>query len=178
MAIIVFTNGCFDVLHRGHVELLTRARALGDRLVVGLNTDASVRAIKGPGRPFVAQEDRAAVLRGLRSVDGLVFFDDPTPQQLIEELRPDVLVKGGDWPMDQIVGADFVRSYGGRVVSVPLREGYATTALAARIAAAVSANASTVATTRANASMAAAESANASTAAPDAKTAAPADRPR
>ena len=195
MAIIVFTNGCFDVLHRGHVELLIRARALGDRLVVGLNTDASVRAIKGPGRPFVAQEDRAAVLRGLRSVDGLVFFDEPTPQRLIEELRPDVLVKGGDWPMDQIVGADFVRSYGGRVVSVPLREGYATTALAASIAAAVGANASTAAAVSANASIAAAVSANASsapaiganaspaaasvsTAAPDAKAAAPADRPR
>jgi rfaE bifunctional protein nucleotidyltransferase chain/domain len=135
MPVIVFTNGCFDVLHRGHVELLTRARALGDRLVVGLNSDASVRALKGPDRPFVAQADRAAVLRGLRSVDGLVLFDELTPIQLIAELRPDILVKGGDWPADRIVGAELVRRYGGRVVSLPLLEGYGTTALAARIAA-------------------------------------------
>ncbi len=135
MPVIVFTNGCFDVLHRGHVELLTRARALGDRLVVGLNSDASVRALKGPDRPFVSQEDRAAVLRGLRSVDGLVLFDELTPIRLIAELHPDVLVKGGDWPADGIVGAELVRRYGGRVVSLPLLEGYGTTALAARIAA-------------------------------------------
>ncbi len=133
---VVFTNGCFDVLHPGHVDFLARARALGDRLVVGLNSDASVRAIKGPARPFVPQADREAVLRALRSVDDVRIFDEPTPARLIAELRPDVLVKGGDWPPDQIVGADLVRSYGGRVCSLPLLGEHSTSALAQRIAAA------------------------------------------
>jgi rfaE bifunctional protein nucleotidyltransferase chain/domain len=102
---VVFTNGCFDVLHPGHVDLLERARALGDRLVVGLNSDASVRALKGPGRPIYPQGDRVLMLRALRSVDEVLVFDEPTPARLIEELSPDVLVKGGDWPVDRIVGA-------------------------------------------------------------------------
>ena len=131
---IVFTNGVFDLLHRGHVEYLTEARALGDRLVVGLNSDDSVRRLaKGPGRPLVSEADRAAVLAGLRSVDLVVVFGDDTPERLIHELRPDVLAKGGDWAQAAIVGRGFVESYGGRVVSVPLRAGFSTTNLIERI---------------------------------------------
>jgi rfaE bifunctional protein nucleotidyltransferase chain/domain len=133
---LVFTNGCFDLLHPGHVDFLARARALGDRLVVGLNSDASVRAIKGAGRPFLTQDDRASMLRSLRCVDDVVIFDEPTPARLIAELKPDVLVKGGDWAPEEIVGADAVRRHGGRVVSLPLRPGYSTTALSERIGAA------------------------------------------
>jgi rfaE bifunctional protein kinase chain/domain/rfaE bifunctional protein nucleotidyltransferase chain/domain len=129
---IVFTNGCFDMLHPGHVDLLERARALGDRLVVGLNSDASVRALKGPGRPLVPQEERARMLRSLRSVDEVIIFDEPTPERLIEELAPDVLVKGGDWPVDRIVGAEAVLRRGGQVISLPFRLPYSTTALIER----------------------------------------------
>ena len=136
MSILVFTNGCFDLIHPGHIDLLERARALGDRLAVGLNSDTSVRAIKGSGRPFVPQEDRAVMLRALRCVDEVIIFDEPTPARLIEELKPDVLVKGGDWPVDQIVGADTVLRKGGKVLSLPLRPGYSTTALIERILAA------------------------------------------
>ena len=133
---LVFTNGRFDLIHWGHVDLLDRARALGDRLVVGLNSDASVRAIRGDGRPpLVPQEARAAVLRSLRSVDEVMVFDEPTPVRLIEALKPNILVKGGDWPVDHIVGADIVRRHGGTVLSLPLRPGYSTTALVERIAA-------------------------------------------
>jgi rfaE bifunctional protein kinase chain/domain/rfaE bifunctional protein nucleotidyltransferase chain/domain len=131
----VFTNGCFDVLHPGHVDLLDRARSLGDRLVVGLNSDASVRALKGPGRPLVPQEERALMLRSLRSVDEVIIFDEPTPARLIEELSPDVLVKGGDWPVDRIVGAEAVLRRGGRVISLPFRLPYSTTGLVERITA-------------------------------------------
>jgi rfaE bifunctional protein nucleotidyltransferase chain/domain len=131
---VVFTNGCFDVLHPGHIDLLERARSLGDRLVVGLNSDASVRAIKGPGRPIIPQEDRALVLRALRAVDEVIVFDEETPARLIEELGPDVLVKGGDWPVEKIVGAESVLRRGGRVVSLPFRRPYSTTALAGRMA--------------------------------------------
>jgi|SRR5918911_1879257 D-sedoheptulose 7-phosphate isomerase len=133
MGILVFTNGCFDVIHPGHIDLLERARALGDRLVVGLNSDASVRAIRGAGRPLVSEEDRATVLRGLRAVDEVVIFDEPTPTRLIEELQPDVLVKGGDWTPDRIIGADTVLRKGGRVLSLPLKPGYSTTALVEKI---------------------------------------------
>jgi D-sedoheptulose 7-phosphate isomerase len=129
MEVIVFTNGCFDILHPGHIDLLQQARELGTKLIVGINSDQSVRAIKGSPRPFVSENDRAAVLRGLKSVDEVFIFDDPTPQRLIEQLKPHVLVKGGDWADDQIVGADFVRGLGGRVVSIPLRTGYSTSAL-------------------------------------------------
>lgn len=127
--VVVFTNGCFDLLHPGHVDLLQRARAEGDRLVVGINSDASVAAIKGPDRPFVCEQDRAAMLRALRCVDEVILFDEPTPLSLIEAVCPDVLVKGGDWPIDQIVGAEFVRGRGGRVLSLPLLSGYSTTAI-------------------------------------------------
>ena len=131
---IVFTNGVFDLLHRGHVEYLADAKALGDRLVVGINSDPSARRLaKGPGRPLVGADDRAAVVAGLRAVDLVAVFDDDTPERLIHEVRPDVLAKGGDWAVEAIVGRAFVESYGGRVVSVPLREGFSTTALVERM---------------------------------------------
>ena len=130
---IVFTNGVFDLLHRGHAEYLARARALGERLLVGVNSDASVRRLKGPARPIVIAEDRAALLEALACVDLAVIFDDDTPARLIEAVRPDLLVKGGDWAVEQIVGREFVESYGGRVLSIPLREGCGTSALIQRI---------------------------------------------
>ena len=123
----VFTNGCFDLLHPGHVDLLERARALGDRLIVGLNSDASVRALKGPSKPYVGEQDRRRMLSALRAVDEVVIFDDLDPLRLIESLRPDVLVKGGDWPIERIVGASFVLARGGEVRSLPLLPGYSTT---------------------------------------------------
>ncbi len=123
----VFTNGCFDLLHPGHVDLLERARALGDRLIVGLNSDASVRALKGPSKPYVGEQDRRRMLSALRAVDEVVIFDDLDPLRLIESLRPDVLVKGGDWPVERIVGASFVLARGGEVRSLPLLPGYSTT---------------------------------------------------
>lgn len=133
MAVTVFTNGCFDLIHPGHIDLLERARALGDRLVVGINSDASVKSIKGAGRPLLSQEDRAEVLRGLRSVDEVMVFDELTPERLIEEVKPDVLVKGGDWPIEQIVGAKFVLDRGGRVHSLPLKDSCSTSDVIERI---------------------------------------------
>lgn len=130
---LVFTNGCFDLLHPGHVDLLQRARALGDRLIVGLNSDASVSSLKGPTRPIWNEQERAAMLLALRCVDQVVIFNERTPQRLIEDLRPDVLVKGGDWPADKIVGAKTVLKYGGEVHSLPLLDGYSTTSLIARL---------------------------------------------
>ena len=130
---VVFTNGCFDILHPGHVDLLTRAKALGTKLVVGINSDASVRQIKGAGRPVVAQEDRKAVLLGLKAVDEVIVFDELTPERLITEIRPDVLVKGGDWTVDQIVGAETVRAYGGEVHSLPLVPGHSSSDIIDRI---------------------------------------------
>jgi D-beta-D-heptose 7-phosphate kinase/D-beta-D-heptose 1-phosphate adenosyltransferase len=123
---VVFTNGCFDLLHRGHVELLARARALGDVLVVGLNSDDSVRRLKGPGRPLVKAADRALVLAALQCVDYVCLFGEDTPAQLIAEVLPDVLVKGEDYPLEAIVGRDTVERTGGRVVTVPLVPGYST----------------------------------------------------
>lgn len=130
---IVFTNGCFDVLHRGHVDFLSRAKALGTRLVVGLNSDESVKQIKGARRPFQAQEDRKAILEGLSSVDEVIIFEELTPERLIHQLKPDILVKGGDWKPDEIVGADFVKANGGQVFSIPLVEGYSSTAVLERM---------------------------------------------
>jgi len=130
---VVFTNGIFDVLHRGHVALLCAARAEGDLLVVGLNTDASARRLKGPGRPVNRAEDRAFVLGGLACVDAVVLFDEDTPAELIAALQPDVLVKGADYGPGQIVGADLVEARGGRVVRVPLEPGFSTTGLIARM---------------------------------------------
>lgn len=131
---VVFTNGCYDLLHPGHVDLLARARAEGDLLVLGLNTDASVRRLgKAPDRPVNPLDVRAFVLAHLASVDFVTFFDEDTPAQLIALLEPDVLVKGGDWPVERIVGRDCVQARGGRVLSLPLLEGWSTTALLARI---------------------------------------------
>lgn len=131
---IVFTNGCFDILHRGHVEYLEEAAALGDRLIVGLNSDASVRRQgKGDDRPFNDQDSRALVLAALRCVDAVVVFDEDTPRDLIGEVRPDVLVKGGDWAVSDIVGGDLVTAAGGEVRSLKLVEGFSTTSLVERI---------------------------------------------
>jgi D-beta-D-heptose 7-phosphate kinase/D-beta-D-heptose 1-phosphate adenosyltransferase len=124
---IVFTNGCFDILHVGHVTLLQRARREGDRLVVGVNTDESVSRLKGPSRPIIGEEERSKVLAALSSVDAVILFDEPTPMALIHAIRPHVLVKGGDYTEDTVVGAKEVRSWGGKVVLVPLVEGFSTT---------------------------------------------------
>ena len=130
---IVFTNGVFDLLHRGHAESLEDARALGDRLVVGLNDDASVTRLKGAPRPFVPERERAEVVAALACVDLAVLFSEDTPARLIEEIEPDVLVKGGDWPVESIVGREFVEGRGGRVLNIPLRPGFSTTRLWDRI---------------------------------------------
>jgi rfaE bifunctional protein nucleotidyltransferase chain/domain len=130
---IVFTNGCFDLLHPGHVGSLEQARALGDALIVGLNSDASVRQLKGAGRPVLPERERAEILAGLECVDAVVIFDEPTPREVIARLLPDVLVKGGDWPGDQIVGREEVEASGGRVVSIPVVPGYSTTAILQKI---------------------------------------------
>lgn len=130
---VVFTNGCFDLVHAGHVKVLERARALGDVLVIGLNGDASVRRLKGPGRPILHEQDRALLLGGLACVDYVVIFREATPQRLIERLQPDVLVKGSDWAQGKIVGADVVQARGGRIVRVPLLEGRSTSHLLQRI---------------------------------------------
>ncbi|MEO8733924.1 MAG: D-glycero-beta-D-manno-heptose 1-phosphate adenylyltransferase [Flavobacteriales bacterium] len=131
---IVFTNGVFDILHRGHVSYLEEAAALGHRLVVGLNSDSSVKRLgKGEDRPLNSEDDRAAVLIALRSVDAVVIFDQDTPMELIQAIGPDVLVKGGDWTVDKIVGGEYVQGYGGQVRSLPLLEGRSTTSLVERI---------------------------------------------
>lgn len=131
---LVFTNGCFDLLHRGHVECLERARALGDALLVAINTDASVRRLdKGPERPLMPAEDRAIVLAALECVDWVTSFHEDTPEALIAELRPDVLVKGGDYTEDEVAGAAAVRGGGGRVVIVPIVAGRSTSSLLRRI---------------------------------------------
>ncbi len=126
---VVFTNGCFDLLHPGHVRLLERAREEGDFLIVGMNSDASVRRIKGPGRPLLPEAKRAEALRALEAVDRVVLFDEPTPLQLIETLVPDVLVKGADWEETAIVGREVVLAAGGRVLRVDLVPGRSTTSL-------------------------------------------------
>lgn len=130
---VVFTNGVFDLLHAGHVDVLLAARALGDALVVGINSDASVRRLKGPTRPIRSAEERAYLLAALAAVDAVVMFDEDTPLELIRALQPDVLVKGGDYTEDTIVGAPDVRARGGQVVVVPLTPGHSTTATIERI---------------------------------------------
>jgi D-beta-D-heptose 7-phosphate kinase/D-beta-D-heptose 1-phosphate adenosyltransferase len=130
---LVFTNGCFDLLHAGHVRYLSEARALGDALVVALNSDRSVRALKGEGRPILKQQERAEVIAALEVVDYVIIFDEETPRELIAALLPDVLVKGGDWPLDEIVGRDEVEVAGGRVLSLPYVEGSSTTEIIERI---------------------------------------------
>lgn len=131
---IVFTNGCFDILHRGHIDYLSKAKSLGDMLIVGLNSDASVRKLKGGLRPVVSQKNRAIVLSGLEAVDFLVIFDDLTPLRLIKTIKPDVLVKGGDWKKGDIVGSIFVESYSGKVKSLPYIKRFSTSALIKKIA--------------------------------------------
>lgn len=129
---IIFTNGCFDLLHVGHVILLEDARSEGDRLIVGINSDESVRLLKGPSRPIVPETSRARVLAGLAAVDAVIVFGEPTPLELMKVLRPDVIVKGGDYSANEIVGAREVVSWGGRVKIVPFVEGFSTTGLISR----------------------------------------------
>jgi len=130
---VVFTHGVFDILHRGHVEYLTEARALGQALILGLNSDESVHRLKGPGRPLVKQADRAAVLAALEAISAVVMFDQDTPRELINYLKPDVLVKGGDYRTEDIVGNQEVRSWGGEVRVIPFRTGFSTTEFLKRI---------------------------------------------
>lgn len=130
---VAFTNGCFDILHQGHVDYLQKARALGDYLCVGLNADVSVKMIKGAKRPIVPQEERAFVLAGLACVDFVVIFEEPDPYNLIKLVKPDILVKGADWSKDKVIGADYVESYGGRVELMPLVEGRSSTNIIATI---------------------------------------------
>lgn len=130
---VVFTNGCFDIVHAGHVRYLRKARSYGDCLVVGLNSDVSVRAIKGPTRPIVPQDERAEVLSSLEFVDYVVIFDEPTPLRLITAIRPDVLAKGADWAARDIVGNSVVRANGGRIRRVTLVKGRSTTNIIKRI---------------------------------------------
>lgn len=130
---VVFTNGVFDLLHPGHVRYLQQARRLGDALIVGVNSDRSVRANKGPGRPVNPEAERAEILAALACVDAVVVFDSETPYELIAALQPDILVKGADWAKDAIVGRDIVEHRGGRVVRVPVEAGHSTTAIIDRI---------------------------------------------
>ena len=130
---IVFTNGCFDILHRGHVEYLTEAKACGDKLVTALNSDTSVRGLKGEARPIQSQEDRAVILDALESVDLVVIFDQETPAKIIKTLLPNVLVKGGDYTPDTIVGADIVTENGGEVKVIPFRSGQSTSGIVEKI---------------------------------------------
>jgi rfaE bifunctional protein nucleotidyltransferase chain/domain len=131
---VVFTNGCFDIVHVGHLELLEAAKRTGDVLVVALNSDSSVRKLKGRGRPLTPEADRARLLAGFSCVDYVVIFKEQTPRLVIEALKPDVLIKGADYRIDEIVGGVFVKEYGGRVVTVPLVKGRSTTAIIAKIA--------------------------------------------
>lgn len=124
---LVFTNGCFDIIHRGHIDYLNRAKALGDYLVVALNSDESVRRLKGEGRPINKLEDRAFVVANLKAVDFVVSFEEDTPFEIISAIIPDVLVKGGDWSIENIVGRDVVEANGGKVYSLPYVENYSTT---------------------------------------------------
>ncbi len=126
---LIFTNGCFDLLHVGHVRYLHAAKALGDILIVALNTDSSVKKLKGPTRPVQIENDRAEILASLNCVDFTFLFDDETPERIIRLIKPDILAKGGDWKIDQIIGAPFVQSYGGKVYSLAFIEGKSTTRL-------------------------------------------------
>jgi D-glycero-beta-D-manno-heptose 1-phosphate adenylyltransferase len=130
---IVFTNGVFDLLHPGHVKYLQDARALGDLLIVGLNSDASVRRNKGPSRPITPEPERAEMLAALAAVDAVVVFDEDTPAEIVRAVQPDILVKGADWAADQIVGRDTVEARGGRVVRIPLEQGHSTSAIVERV---------------------------------------------
>lgn len=137
---IVFTNGCFDILHRGHIESLQIAKSYGDILIVGLNSDRSVRSVKGKDRPFVSQDDRAYMLSQLMFVDAICIFDDDTPIELLKKIRPDILTKGGDYTLDGVVGRDMVEKWGGKVMTVALIEGRSTTSIIEKIVQSVKAN--------------------------------------
>jgi D-glycero-beta-D-manno-heptose 1-phosphate adenylyltransferase len=130
---VVFTNGVFDLLHPGHVRYLQDARSLGEALIVGVNSDRSVRANKGPDRPITPERERAEILLALECVDAVAIFDEETPAEIVKRIHPDVLVKGADWGPDNIVGRDTVEARGGRIVRMPLSEGYSTTALLRRV---------------------------------------------
>lgn len=130
---IVFTNGCFDIVHLGHIDYLEKARNLGDRLVLGLNTDSSVNRLKGPTRPVVNEYARSRMMAAFEFVDAVILFDEPTPKELIETICPDILVKGDDYSIENIVGADFVINRGGEVKTIPLVKGYSTTSLIEKI---------------------------------------------
>lgn len=130
---IVFTNGCFDILHRGHVEYLTKAAALGSKLVIGLNTDASVKRLKGEARPINDQEARAIILSSLIFTDRIIFFEEDTPLELIRYIQPDILVKGSDYKPEDIVGYDIVKAKGGEVITIDLTKGFSTTAILERV---------------------------------------------
>ena len=130
---IVFTNGCFDLLHLGHIDYLSKAADLGNKLVIGLNSDASTSALKGLGRPIIDQYSRSIMLASLLFVDAVILFDDPTPLELIDQVRPDVLVKGADYTVDQIVGSDLVLGYGGDVQTIEYLSGYSTTSIEKKI---------------------------------------------
>jgi D-beta-D-heptose 7-phosphate kinase/D-beta-D-heptose 1-phosphate adenosyltransferase len=130
---VVFTNGCFDLLHRGHVHLLRQAKAAGDLLIVALNSDRSIKQIKGDKRPVLAETDRIELIGAMEMVDYLIVFDEPEPTKLIAAIRPNVLAKGGDWGPDKIVGADLVRQYGGRIAVIPYLTGFSTSEIIERI---------------------------------------------
>ncbi len=130
---IVFTNGCFDIIHPGHIDLLSRAKKLGTKLIVGINSDKSVKAIKGADRPILSELERKEILEGLKSVDEVRIFDENTPEIMIKSIKPDVLVKGGDWQIKEIIGADFVLENGGEVFSLPLIDGFSTTKIVEKI---------------------------------------------
>lgn len=130
---VVFTNGCFDLLHLGHIDYLSKAADMGDKLVIGLNSDASASALKGPGRPITDQLSRSVMLASFSFVDAVVIFDEPTPLHLIELVRPDILVKGADYSIEQIVGADLVLQYGGEVKTIEYLSGYSTTLIEKKI---------------------------------------------
>lgn len=130
---IIFTNGCFDIIHRGHIEYLKQAKLLGDALIVGLNSDASVKRLKGKQRPYQSEQDRAAILDAMEMVELIIIFNEDTPLNLICELKPDVLVKGGDYDRRSIVGAEEVENWGGRVIIIPFLKGFGTTRLVEKI---------------------------------------------
>ncbi len=130
---IVFTNGCFDLIHPGHIDYLFQAKKLGDKLLIGLNTDESVRQIKGEHRPITDQYSRSLILASLRFVDGVILFNEATPYNLINEIKPDILVKGSDYKADEIVGSDIVKENGGRIVTIDFLEGYSTSSIIEKI---------------------------------------------
>jgi rfaE bifunctional protein nucleotidyltransferase chain/domain len=131
--IVVFTNGCFDLLHRGHLHLLRSAKALGDLLIVAINSDQSVKSIKGPTRPVQSETDRLELIASMEMVNYVLLFDEPDPYNLVSVLRPNILVKGGDWPAEEVIGGDIVQGNGGKVVVIPYLKGFSTTEIIAKI---------------------------------------------